>query len=365
MAIFLLPLAQFSTNFFEEKKLDGYIIEHDKPRFEWKEWFNNSYQNQYDKYFNQKFGFRNFFVRSHNQLDYSLFNQLHANGVVVGKDDYLYEKNYIKSYMGTDYIGEKEIKAKINEIKSIYQFLKANNTDLLLIIAPGKGYFYPEYIPEDMMQERGPTNYEGYVEELSKTNIPYIDFNHLFLEMKDTSSIILYPKTGIHWSQASIALVMDSIIRKTEYILGADLPDLSYSYNPLEEAEKIDRDIEKGLNLFHPIKIPQMHQAIMQFESDHDKTKPKMICIADSFFWQLYGRGYTKNFFSDVQFWYYYKKIYAGGLEDRTIDDINIKEELSNCDVVLLLSTEANLYKFPFGFESLLKSNASETIQKE
>jgi hypothetical protein len=33
-----------------------------------------------------------------NQLAFSLFNKAKANGAVVGKENYLYEENYIKAY---------------------------------------------------------------------------------------------------------------------------------------------------------------------------------------------------------------------------------------------------------------------------
>lgn len=364
--IFTLPLLQFYTNIVVVKKLDGYFKEELKPEFNWNDWLNNSYQNQFDKYFNQKFGFRDDFVRIHNQLDYTLFKELHAIGVIVGKEEFLYEKNYIKSYLGEDYIGAKEINSKVNTIDSIYQVLRKNNTELLVIIAPGKGYFYPEYIPDELMSERGPTNYEGYIEALSKTKIPFIDFNDLFLKMKDTSSIVLYPKTGIHWSQGSIPLVLDSIGKKAESLMNIDLPEVQYTYNsPMNKADKQDADIEKSLNLFFPLEVPKMSYPDIFIKRNTNHNKIKIIGIADSFYWQFFGKGYTKKLFGEEEFWYYYRLIHGAEQKGLKVEDVNPRKELFEADLVILLATESNLYKFPYGFLSSLNPNKFDLAEKE
>lgn len=361
-----IPLIQYFTSYWEVDKLHGYFKDEKKPAFTFNSWFNSSFQTRFDKFYNQKFGFRNNFVRLHNQLDYTLFNELHANSVIVGKEDYLYEKNYIKSYLGDDYIGADKISSTIKTIDSIYQVLKENNTEMLIVIAPGKGFFYPEFIPDEMLHERGPTNYDTYVKELKKTEIPFIDFNDLFLKMKDTSSIVLYPKTGIHWSQASIPLVLDSIIKKSESILKMDMPNVHYSFKPLTpEADKQDADIERGLNLFFPLDIPMMSYPIVDFDRDPALTKPKLISIADSFFWQFLNKGYTKHVFSDMQFWYYYKQIYGTDQKDLFVKDIHVRKELFNSDLVILMATDANLYKFPYGFTTALETTEFDEAEKE
>jgi len=366
VVILTLPLLQFFTNIVVVKKLSGYFKEISKPKFSWNKWFDNSFQDQYDQYFNQKFGFRDDFVRLHNQVDYSFFKELHANSVIVGKDEYLYEKNYIKSYLGEDYIGADQIQSTVKTMDSIYQILKQHQTEMLVILAPGKGYFYPEYIPDELMHERGPTNYEGYARELAKSDIPYIDFNDLFLKMKDTSSIVLYPKTGIHWSQASIPFVLDSIIKKSESILNIDMPDVHYSYKkPVSRADRQDADIERGLNLFLPLKIPKMTYPVVSFETDTSLVKPKLISIADSFFWQFFGKGYTKQSFSDVQFWYYYKQVYGTDQKELLVDDIHIRKELFDTDLVILIATDANLYKFPYGFTKALEPTKFDQKETE
>lgn len=353
-----LPLIQYQTKTVIVKGLHGSFHKKTLPNFSIKSWFNNTFQNQFDSYFNQNFGFRAPFVRLHNQLDYTLFDKAHANGVILGKEGYLYEKNYIKSYLGEDFIGESRVEKKINTIDSIRRILKAHQTELLVILAPGKGYFYPEFIPDSLLKPRSQTNYEAYSKALSKSEISYIDFNDLFLKMKDTTSIIIYPKTGIHWSQGILPYVMDSIIKKIETNIGMDLKNVKWEYpEPISKADKQDADIERGLNLILPLSVPPMTYPTFHFERGETFDKPKIISIADSFWWQIFNTGISKNVFDEGKFWYYYQQIYPDQFKkDTKVSDIDTRKELFEADLVVLMATDANLYKFPYGFTKALNN---------
>ncbi len=363
----IIPLIQYKTNIVIVKGLHGSYEKSTLPKFSINDWFDNTFQNQFDSYFNQNFGFRAPFVRLHNQLDYSLFGKVHANSVIVGKNQYLYERNYIKSYLGDDFIGESVILQKVKTIDSIRKVLKKNHTELLVILAPGKGFFYPEFIPDSMIKTRTQTNYQTYSNAFSRSEIPYIDFNNLFLKMKDTSSIVIYPKTGIHWSQGIIPFVMDSIINKAEVLTSKNLRNVKWEYqNPVSKADKQDSDIEKGLNLIFPLDIPQMSYPKFHFERGNDFEKAKIISIADSFWWQIFNTGISKHVFEDGEFWYYYKQIYPDQLRNESkVADINTRKELISSDIVILMATDANLYKFPYGFLKSLENNEPEKIDPE
>lgn len=353
-----LPLIQYHIHFSEVKELHGSFQKTTLPVFSIKKWFNNEFQNQYDDYFNQTFGYRASFVRLHNQLDYSLFDETHANSVIIGKEGYLFEKSYIKSYLGDDFLGQTQIEQKVKTISNIRKILNEHQTELLIIIAPGKGYFYSEFIPDQMLKPRGQTNYEAYAQALSKSEIPFIDFNDLFLKMKDTTSIVIYPKTGIHWSQGIIPYVMDSVIKKIEFTLDKNLKNVEWEYpEPITKADKQDADIEKSLNLIFPFSVPPMTYPSFRFEQGENFDKPKVISIADSFWWQIFNTGISKNVFDEGKFWYYYKQIYPDQYKkDTKVSDINTRKELFEADLVVIMATDPNLFKFPYGFSEALNN---------
>lgn len=350
LALFI-PLLQYHTHQVFVKNLEGEYQLSQQPDFSLTSWFTGDFQANYDNYYNDHFGFRSSFVRLHNQLQYILFHKVSAQRVVIGKNDYLYEQDYIDSYLGRDFIGSNKIRTKINRLTEIKEDLEKQNTKLLIVIAPGKGYFYPEYIPDSILQKRDTSNYEIYSQYLNETNIPFIDFNSLFMNVKDTSKVVLFPKTGIHWSQGSIPLVADSIIKKIESLLNKEMVEIKvdnveHSYI----ADHQDSDIEKALNLALPIPIPLMTYPEVSF-INNNAFKPKAITISDSFFWQLFHFGLHKSVFSYGEFWFYNKQIFIDTiLMSDEVRYINPTERIQQSDIVILMATESNLDQFPFGF---------------
>lgn len=95
VVILFLPLYQQLYPFVELKPLNGEYKKTIKPSLSSKGWFSGEYQTHFDKYYNDTIGFRPFFVRTYNQIYYSIFSTSGNKGIVSGKDGYLYEYNYI------------------------------------------------------------------------------------------------------------------------------------------------------------------------------------------------------------------------------------------------------------------------------
>ncbi len=92
-----VPMIQHVTEFFSVNPLSGAVQNALPAEFSLKSWMDGTYQVQSDKYLNDGFGFRPSFVRLHNQLQFSLFSIPYANGVLIGKESYLYESSYIRA----------------------------------------------------------------------------------------------------------------------------------------------------------------------------------------------------------------------------------------------------------------------------
>ena len=229
-------MAQHKFRFVKVRELKGHIVEQEKPSLSWKTWMDKSYQKEKTKYIKEKFGLRNDFVRFHNQVAFSFFDLAKANGVVVGKDNYLFEKSYIKSYLGEDFVGEEKINDHVKLIEEINDTLIKLDKHLVVLMAPGKGWFYSDKIPDRYgKKETDLTNYQVYKKHIEKTLIPNIDFNEYFLESKESSEYLLYPKTGIHWSVFGETIVMDSLLKKLEDVSEKRFPCFTYKIKPLTD----------------------------------------------------------------------------------------------------------------------------------
>ena len=107
LLLLVLPGIQYFTNLFKIGELDGDFILNEKPVFEDSCWFDGSFQSKYNDYIEDHIGFRNFFVRLNNAFDFYINKKSNAEGVIVGKENYLFEYDYIRAYKGDDFIGKK------------------------------------------------------------------------------------------------------------------------------------------------------------------------------------------------------------------------------------------------------------------
>ena len=353
LVFLLLPLIQQNLNIVHVKELHKVSNDEVKPIFSLKKYFDGTFQQKKEKYFNENFGFRDFCVRLNNQIAYSLFKEARANDVIVGKEDYLFEEKYIRTYLGRDFIGEKAIREKVRKLKMVQDTLAKKNIELFVVLAPGKGMFYPEYIPDLYFKEE-PTisNYQQYVREFKESGINFVDFNKWFIEMKDTTSYPLFPKAGIHWSRYGEVLVADSISNYIASLGNLNMPEIVKGKIELtNELKGEDNDIEKGMNLL--FKVPNFKMAYPSFKiiRDENLNYPKVLTIGDSFYYDMYRLGFSDELFNNGEFWYYNKKIYHNNPNTpKSVAEINVPNEIEKNNAIMIMVTDANLGGFAFGF---------------
>jgi len=353
MALLFLPMIQNSIPIVKLKKLKGSFAEIENPEYNIQAFLNGSYQEQYNEYLEQNIGFRPFFVRVNNQIAYSLYRKALANQVIIGHDHILYEENYIKAYLGRNFLGDSNWDIKIKKIKTVQDELKKLDIDLLILFAPGKASFFPESIPARYnIHEKTKTNQEYLIEQFNERNINYIDFNSWFVSMKDTTSYPLYPNCGIHWSAYGVGLAMDSLKRCLEDLKGRKMIDFGWNgYDFPDTLRHPDYDIAEGMNLLFKIKYIKMAYPRFYFNSDSNTYKPNTLTIGDSYYWMIFGNGISQQFYNKEDFWYYNRM--AHGTEyvsGKPVADLDKPAEILKRDFIVLISTEANLHKFAFGF---------------
>lgn len=346
----VLPFFQAKFNFMNLTPLSGAINKPEKEYFSLKKWLSGDYQVKEEKYLNETFGFRNLFIRINNQVAFNLFNKAKANGVIIGKNNYLFEVNYIKAYYGQDFIGVDSIAHRMKRLKYLQDTLAKLNKTVIIAFAAGKGSFYPEYFPKNYIGEKGKTNYEYHVKFSKELGLNYIDFNKYFVDNKNTSKYPLYPQYGIHWSFYGMCLVTDSIIHYIEKIRNIDIPNLYWNGIDMANAYGSDYDIADGMNLMFKLKSFKMAYPNVQIQSDIGKTKPSVLIISDSFYWGLFNLGIS-NAFTNSHFWFYNQQIYPDSYQSlKVTSKVNLKEEIDKHDVIILMATEASLPNLGWGF---------------
>ena len=336
----------------EDGVLSGAIVPTSYNDFSWDSWFDQTYQKNTTKFLNEDFGYRPTFVRLYNQHLYTLYGMANAKGVILGKDGYLFEKNYIKAHYGLDFVGTDTIQEKVKKLNFIQKELAKKGKHLVVLLAPGKGSFYPEYIPDHFKpKDELETNLKGFVREFDKQQINYINFNSWFVSKKGKTKYPLYPKCGIHWSKYGEFLAADSLLHYLEKETNRALPALELKGIVLEKENRDgDYDLGEGMNLLTEMNTYPMSYPKFTF-GEAETNGPKALVVADSYYWGLFNKGMSKNCFNGGQFWYYNKQIFPDSYDEPLyVADVNIIQEVEKNDVVIIICTDANLHKFAFGF---------------
>lgn len=350
LGLMALPSFQYVLHPFHEPEIGGAIMDATKPVFSRKAIVDGSYQDSLAEYFKDRVGFRSFFVRVHNDIQYRFFAVIPTQDLVEGKEGYLFERGYMDGYQGRDFLGINTITKRLEKVKFLQDTLSAKGIDLILVYAPNKARIYADMLPGARVAPVNKSNYEVYLEQSKKLDLRFIDINGWFLSARDTSRYPLISKLGTHWNSYGMTLAMDSIARYIEVLRGIDLPEilidtvyLKYSNHALEY------DLASLLNLLFP--LPQPRSPIPECRYDIiGKDRPKTLAIADSYYWFVYFDTIAHALFSKPEYWYYFKSLYRTGSDKIPSDQVDLISEIEQHEIVIMLGTEFNLFNFGWGF---------------
>ncbi len=122
--------------------------------------------------------------------------------VVLGKDGYLFFRETIDNYCGSNLITVSAVNNFLNntlnaQITALENRAGGNEVELIYVLIPNASVAYGEYLPEDAKKETYNTLYDQIAEALNKSNATFIDMKTIFEQHKD-DGYLLYNKTDSH-----------------------------------------------------------------------------------------------------------------------------------------------------------------------
>jgi hypothetical protein len=344
-----LPMILKLTRFVEIKPLQGSFIEPEEPVFSAEEWFSGSFQTAFEKDFEYHVSFRPLLIRLHNQYLYSLYNTSKTY-VVVGQNKQLFAYDYYMAFSGETFVGRDSIRSEYQRLLHLQDSL---DKPLLFVIAPNKVRLLAQYLPAGMNTDiRDSVNYPVWLEFLKRGEIAFLDFNALFKELGGEDQTQFFPNTGTHWNSYGMYIAHQYILRKLASMSGDSLIDIHWSgVAPKDSVIDSDRDLVESLNLLYP--PPTQAQLYPDFTIEKEgRRKPKALIVGDSFFWNFYG---LEPYFGELwdegsRFWYYNNTEMDMHQARILVPELNAHQTLETKDYLIILATEANLHKVPYGF---------------
>ena len=362
-AVLAAILLQSFTHIVKMNPLKGFDKEEQPPvELSFKTYYDGSYQDYLTEHAKRNTGFREFFIRNYNQVAYSCFNKITNKNIVKGRDQELYLKMYLNEATGVTFkqhfadVDEAKAEARKNveETLRLIDTLHQHGKAFLFVFAPTKPAVYPDKLPSYYKNHLFDFSLEEYYIQLFKENhIPHIDFYHYFQDIRDTFPYPLYPRTGTHWSEATIPYVADSVLKKLAEITGYKLPSVHYIDDNLSTDYSVqDGELEASMNLLFPLNKPAIPRPVFELTDTVGTDKPNLLVVADSYFTQLRNSTFIEAF-DAWEFWVYNRDVQSSNPQHqwKQLDQLlDADEVLNNADIVMAVFTAPMYYTYMFGF---------------
>ncbi len=296
LLITLLPLLDMFFNFSPVKELFEKRLPVQKPKFS----LSANYPKNFEKYFDDSYGFRKSLILLHSQLMDKIFDESLDARVVVGKDDWFYFDNYnsLVDAQGLIEIPDEVINRAIKSFYKNWQMLRAKNIDYLLVIAADKSTIYPEFLP-DYIRPADHHRIDKFLNALKKSHpdFPLLDLRPILSAAKKNE--IIYQKTDTHWNRRGAHYAYVEIMKKVgikshprsdfenkeDEMMRGDISDIRGSDDMNLNYDLREKFVLKAHKIDIDVSLRNFHRAMVW--KNEDNNLPRLFVYKDSFFGDL------------------------------------------------------------------------------
>lgn len=292
---------------------------------------------------------RDLMIKLRNQAIFSLFAKSPNSNIVIGKDNVLFEKEYILKYekyyppVTREYT--EELCGKLTQIQ---EKLNERGKEMYIFITPTKVRYYEEYVPDCYIRaNRFPDelgNYEQFTATLSQyplhvyDSIPYIN------QRMESADFPLYYKTGSHWSWMLSLEVTADFVRYLNTESRFSFPEITTTVHPVAEPLHPDADIFQSLNLFiRPYDTYFQADLIANPRTDEG---PNLFCRGGSFMGQTIAPLINNGYFNQDTYIENTLVTHSRFTQSSNFSDyseIDLKQEIDQADIIILEVNEAHI----------------------
>ncbi len=173
------------------------------------------YPGQFDKYYNDHFGLRNYLVRGYNIFMVRQLASSPKEDVILGKDGWLFygAKNAVDVFRSPVPLTDQELDEWRWNLLLRREWLARQGIPYLVVIAPDKATIYPEYLPDWLVPACPQTRTDQLVNFLTQTtDLDVVDLRPVLRAAKGPR--LLYHKTDTHWNELGAFVGYHGIVER-------------------------------------------------------------------------------------------------------------------------------------------------------
>ena len=170
---------------------------------------NVEWLSQAGDYFQEHFAFRNELVTGNALIHGRLLETSTADGVIQGKNGWLYYKDSLDDYLGQELLSDRSLFNIAHMLSMTQQALEEKGVNFLFTIAPNKNSLYGDNMPYyDKLKVSDQTNRENLESWLKTEKVAYADLYQALMEENE----VLYHARDSHWNNKGAALAADVLM---------------------------------------------------------------------------------------------------------------------------------------------------------
>ena len=231
-----------------------------------------TFPEQFEQYFKDHFGGRDFLITLNNRILYTFFHKSPSSLITVGRKGWLFynQDGALLDYLGQWHANFSQLEKYRRILEQRRDWLAGLGSHYIFLPVPNKMMIYDEYLPWRIRSSKGTTFYDQLLDHLDQHSDfnEYINLEDLFVYEKKTGVDRLYFRTDTHWNLNGAFLAQQAIgqriqewfpefelikrhdLTETTVLHSGDLAVMLHMYGNLVENAPM-------LRLKHPCSQPQ------------------------------------------------------------------------------------------------------------
>ncbi len=209
----------------------------EKPDFDWRWETFLCFPRQYEAYFNDHFGYRNWLIRNYNNFQVQWLGTVPSPDVIKGKSDWLFYSGdrTLEFCRATNPFTPEELDKWQGVIESRSEWLAQRGARYLVVIVPIKHTIYREYLPGWLVQVGEKTRLDQLIEHMrANSDAEILDLRPALFKAKER--VRVYHRTDTHWNEEGAFAAYREIMRKlSEWFPGVSaMPESGFKHDCVE-----------------------------------------------------------------------------------------------------------------------------------
>jgi len=280
------------------------------------------FQTEFEKYVEFQITPRLTLTRVYNQLLHTAFHSTDSKSVLIGRDDYLFEKNYPTAFFSElTPIDKANLEIQINKTHMLKELLKQRGITLVVRMSPSKAAHYSEFLPRpydrfNQMKksgEYGDNWYQAFTKIIHTTDIPFYDRNAYLQDLKHDGKIV-FAKGGTHWTLLPLAEYINGLNMFIEDLTGKKLGRIVISNEEVITGRMGTVDDCDIWNIcWNAVSVsPDYPSPNITFQTIPGDSSLRVFTVGQSFTWGLLNTVYSSEHpvWSETYFSYYNGKVH-------------------------------------------------------